>query len=300
MFQDFALFPHLSVADNIAFGLRMAGQRRAATDGRVSAMLDLVNLEGYGERSVFELSGGERQRVALARSLAPEPALVMLDEPLGSLDRGLREELVEELRRILQATGVTAIYVTHDQDEALALSDRTVIMRAGQIEQVGTPQAIYTRPASDFVARFLGFQNLLPAMPQPGTEPLIETPIGLFPMAEHSLAPGSYTLLIRPEAARLAQPGEASSGGWGFQRMPEAEAVLLRAKIVACTYHGREYRVQVRVPATPQPVELTFDLPAFQRSAPSHGLAANELPPPGAAVELLVYPELATLLRLDA
>lgn len=298
MFQDFALFPHLNVADNIAFGLRMAGQPRAATDARVAQMLELVNLEGYGERSIFELSGGERQRVALARSLAPAPALIMLDEPLGSLDRGLREELVEELRRILDTAGVTAIYVTHDQDEALALSDRIVIMRAGQIEQVGTPQTIYTHPASDFVARFLGFQNLLLVQVPPGAA-TVETPIGPFPVTGPPPSPGSYTLLIRPEAARLAQPGETPAAGWGFQPAAQAEAVLLRAEMVTCTYHGREYRVQVRVPGSPHPIELSFDLPAFQRSAPGQGLAANELPAPGATIELLIYPELTTLLTLN-
>lgn len=304
MFQDFALFPHLSVAANIAFGLRMAGQPGAAVARRVAAMLDLVNLEGYGDRSIFELSGGERQRVALARSLAPEPALLMLDEPLGSLDRGLREELLEELRSILRATGVTAVYVTHDQDEALALSDRIVIMRAGRIEQVGTPQDIYTHPANDFVARFLGFENLLPAQLRPsaapGAEPVAETPIGPFPLRGALPAPGDYTLLIRPEAARLAAAGTASTAhGWGFHPAPEPEAVLLHGEVVACTYRGREYRVQVRVPAPVQPVELRFDLPAFQRSAVRQGLAANQLPAPGTPIDLLIYPGLATLLSLD-
>lgn len=303
MFQDFALFPHLSVADNIAFGLRMARQPAPAIRARVDAMLDLVNLEGYGERSIFELSGGERQRVALARSLAPEPELLMLDEPLGSLDRGLREELLEELRRILQTTGVTTLYVTHDQEEALALSDRIVIMRAGQFEQVGAPQTIYTQPAGAFVARFLGFQNLLPTTLSPGAQ-VAMTEIGPFPIVKPPAAPGDYTLMIRPEAARLAlpdktpgqTPGKTNSDAWGFLSPPQDGAVRLRAQVLACTYHGREYRLQVCVPVTPQPVALTFDLPAFQRSDTGHGLTANQIPPPGAAVELWVYPEQASLL----
>lgn len=300
MFQDFALFPHLNVAENIAFGLRMARQPRAAIAGRIAAMLDLVNLEGYGSRSIFELSGGERQRVALARSLAPQPALLMLDEPLGSLDRGLREELLEELRAILRRAEVTAIYVTHDQDEALALSDRVVIMRAGHIEQVGAPQAIYTRPASDFVARFLGFENLLPAELSRGDTMRVDTPIGPFPIARAPTTPGRYTLLIRPEAARLAAAQSPSSPtDWGFQPEPTANAVRLRAQMVACTYHGREYRVQIRVPA-PEPVELVFSLPAFQRSPIGQGLAANELPAPGLPIELLIYPGLSVLLTLNA
>ena len=191
MFQDFALFPHLTVAENVAFGLRMAGWPAREAAARVEEMLALVNLSGYGKRTVFEISGGERQRVALARSLAPRPALLMLDEPLGSLDRALREELVEELRQILKSMGMTALYVTHDQDEALALGDRIVIMNAGRIEQVGPPQVIYTHPASDFVARFLGFSNLLPATVTEAEPGLAMTPLGPFPLAEPPTLPGA-------------------------------------------------------------------------------------------------------------
>ncbi len=138
-------------------------------DDRVREMLDLVNLRGYERRRVIELSGGEQQRVALARSLAPRPRLLMLDEPLGALDRTLREELMNELRDILKRVGITALYVTHDQEEAFALADRVLIMRArpeqgrgGWIEQEGTPAEVYRRPASEYVAKFLGFRNLLP------------------------------------------------------------------------------------------------------------------------------------------
>jgi spermidine/putrescine transport system ATP-binding protein len=162
MFQEYALFPHQSVAENIAFGLRMQGASRDQIDQRVNQLLAQVNMTGFGSRRVTDLSGGEQQRVALARSLAPGPRLLMLDEPLGSLDRALREELMNELRAILKRVGVTAIYVTHDQQEAFAVADRVVILNQGRIVQKGTPQAVYRQPASAWVARFLGLANLLP------------------------------------------------------------------------------------------------------------------------------------------
>ncbi|NTW97895.1 MAG: ABC transporter ATP-binding protein, partial [Oscillochloris sp.] len=162
MFQDYALFPHMDVAANVAFGLRMRRLGRAEVAARAAAMLDLVGLAGYARRRVFDLSGGERQRVALARALAPSPRLLMLDEPLAALDRELRERLQEELRAVLRQVGVTAIYVTHDQEEALALADTVALLNAGRLEQVGSPEAIYRRPASLWAARFLGLRNLVP------------------------------------------------------------------------------------------------------------------------------------------
>ncbi len=161
MFQDYALFPHLSVADNIAFGLRMRNWSGPDIDARVTELLDLVELEGYGARKIYEFSGGQQQRVALARSLAPKPPLLMLDEPLGSLDRALRDQLLSELRRLLQQLHQTALYVTHDQLEAFAVADVIVLMNEGRIEQMATPTDLYLRPATPFVAKFLGFNNLL-------------------------------------------------------------------------------------------------------------------------------------------
>ncbi|MFN8566897.1 MAG: ABC transporter ATP-binding protein [Kouleothrix sp.] len=152
MFQDYALFPHHDVAGNVAFGLRMHNLPRAQITARVAEMLDLVGLAGYARRRVYELSGGERQRVALARSLAPSPRLLMLDEPLGALDRALRERLLDELRSILKRVGVTSVYVTHDQAEAFAVADWLVLMRAGQVAQQGLPEQVYRQPASQFVA----------------------------------------------------------------------------------------------------------------------------------------------------
>ncbi|MBI9092703.1 MAG: ABC transporter ATP-binding protein [Desulfobacterium sp.] len=161
MFQDFALFPHRNVFDNIAFGLEMKKWKKSEITDRVHGMLELVDLEGYGQRRVDELSGGQRQRVALARTLAPEPDLVMLDEPLGSLDRRLRERLLADLCSILTQTGVTTIFVTHDQNEAFAAADRICMMNNGRIQQIDTPESLYANPSTPWVADFLGFQNVI-------------------------------------------------------------------------------------------------------------------------------------------
>jgi ABC-type Fe3+/spermidine/putrescine transport system ATPase subunit len=236
MFQDYALFPHLDVAANVAFGLHMRGTPPAASRARVAELLDLVGLAGYERRRVYQLSGGERQRVALARTLAPDPQLLMLDEPLGALDRALREQLLEELAAILRRVRLTTLYVTHDQQEAFALADTLVLMRAGQIEQLGPPEAVYRQPATLFAAQFLGIINLVPAtVAADGT---LETSLGRLPMPPHALeqktsagyadtadldllnlqyprnlqiVPGErVTLAIRPEGAELAN--ESSPG----------------------------------------------------------------------------------------
>jgi len=159
VFQDYALFPHLTVAGNVAFGLKMLDLPQDEINGRMVSTLNKVNLAGFESRRVTDLSGGEQQRVALARALAPDPRLLMFDEPLGALDRNLREQLMAELRRILRLSGVPAIYVTHDQEEALSISDRIVVMHDGKIEQVGTPFEIYNFPQTAFVANFVGTLN---------------------------------------------------------------------------------------------------------------------------------------------
>ena len=157
MFQDHALFQHRDVLGNVAFGLRMQRVGRAEIDARARATLDLVGLCGYEHRRVSELSGGEQQRVALARALAPAPKLLMLDEPLGALDRALRDRLVVELRELFVQLGLAILFVTHDHDEAFSLADRVAVMHAGRIEQVGEPSAVWHRPANTFVAGFLGW-----------------------------------------------------------------------------------------------------------------------------------------------
>jgi ABC-type Fe3+/spermidine/putrescine transport system ATPase subunit len=211
MFQEFALFPHRTVGENIVFGLRMAKWTPTDIDARLIEMLDLIDLPlHYADRSIFELSGGERQRVALARSLAPGPKLLMLDEPLGNLDRALRESLMTELRVILKRLGVTVIYVTHDQGEAYAVADRIVLMDKGSIVQIGAPQTVYTRPATPFAARFLGFGNLIPAQVDVVDPLTVDTPIGRFELATGSSTKNSADqalLLIHPQAATLVDVG---------------------------------------------------------------------------------------------
>lgn len=162
MFQDYALFPHRTVAANVAFGLRMQGLAKKEIRRRVEEVLARVGLAGLGNRGTGHLSGGQQQRVALARAIAPSPRLLMFDEPLGSLDRSLRERLVLELSEVLSGLGITALYVTHDQEEALALADQVMVMNSGRVEQIGSPQEIWFHPRSEFAARFLGFNNLVP------------------------------------------------------------------------------------------------------------------------------------------
>ena len=161
VFQDYALFPHLNVYDNVAFGLKMRRVTQDQISQRVVSSLEMVNLSGFEKRQVTDLSGGEQQRVALARALAPRPRLLMFDEPLGALDRTLREDLLNELRTILRQTDIPAIYVTHDQEEAFTIADRVLILHNGKIIREGTPSDVWARPESAFVARFLGLGNVI-------------------------------------------------------------------------------------------------------------------------------------------
>jgi ABC-type Fe3+/spermidine/putrescine transport system ATPase subunit len=241
MFQDYVLFPHMNVFDNIAFGLRMGTMDKRAVQGRVAETLELVGLPDFGERDVNTLSGGEQQRVALARAIAPQPRLLMLDEPLASVDRTLRERLMVELRQILRRMRQTALYVTHDQEEAFALADRVVLMRAGQVEQTGRPQEIYRQPASLFVARFLGLNNLLDGqVRQVDGRRVVETAIGDLPIQAESQ--GEVTVLIRPDTARLDGQGES----------------VLTGIVEDVSFRGSLCRVVVTVAG----VQLAFNLPS--------------------------------------
>ena len=161
VFQDYALFPHMSVADNIGYGLRVKGVSRQAREKRVTRALEMVRLSGLGDRRPNQLSGGQRQRVALARAVVNEPEVLLLDEPLGALDLKLRQEMQIELKQIQKEVGITFVYVTHDQEEALTMSDRLAVMANGRIEQIGSPIEVYERPATEFVAGFIGISNVL-------------------------------------------------------------------------------------------------------------------------------------------
>jgi ABC-type Fe3+/spermidine/putrescine transport system ATPase subunit len=241
MFQDLALFPHMDVQRNVGFGMRM--QRRSG-DGikrRVEELLELVGLEGYGRRKVHELSGGERQRVALARSLAPEPKLLMLDEPLGSLDRVLRESLQSQVRSILKEVGVTAIYVTHDKHEAFAIADAIVFMDDGLVVQAGTPEALFRAPASELVARTLGMRNILPGrFVQAEGVAQVECAIGTLPIREAvpvGVSPGGDVLVLIDEQGVTVTPAR---GG-------QVPAGALAGVVVTREFHGGESELCVRV-----------------------------------------------------
>lgn len=218
MFQDYVLFPHLDVADNIAFGLRMHGWPAERIAARVAELLDLVGLETFGKRKVFDLSGGQQQRVALARSLAPMPRLLMLDEPLGSLDRVLRDQLLTDLRLLLSRLHQTAVYVTHDQLEAFAIGDRVVLMNEGRIEQQATPGDLYRRPATPFAARFLGFKNVLSGRVSALTpEVMVATAFGELSVREALIGfriGEVVDLVIRPEGARLSAEEVTGLNRW--------------------------------------------------------------------------------------
>jgi ABC-type Fe3+/spermidine/putrescine transport system ATPase subunit len=282
MFQDYALFPHMDVASNVAFGLRMQGLPADESANRVREMLDLVALEGYEKRRVVELSGGEQQRVALARSLAPRPRLLMLDEPLGALDRALREQLMNELRAILKRVGVTALYVTHDQEEAFALADRVLIMRArpeqgegGWIEQEGTPAQVYRYPQTEYVARFLGFRNLLPGeVVDAGDGYRIRTGIGELAASDGhgDFAAGDpATVLIRPEAANLCARGDE-------------ERNVVTGTLVAASFRGSYYLIELQCP---DDTVLICEVTA----------SAAELPRVGEPLSISLDPRAIVLLR---
>ena len=195
MFQDYALFPHMTLRDNVGFGLRMAGMGRAARHARAEALLDLVGLSGAARKRPHELSGGQRQRVALARALAVEPDVLLLDEPLGALDLKLRRHMQDELKAIQRKVGTTFVHVTHDQEEAMAIADRIVVMNAGRIEDQGPPRQIYHQPATRFAADFMGEMNHIPAT---ATATATQTPFGVLPVGLPQ--PGPAVACVRPEA----------------------------------------------------------------------------------------------------
>lgn len=244
MFQDFALFPHRNVFDNIAFGLQMKGLSRPEIRRRVPELLQQAGLPGLETRDVNTLSGGEQQRVALVRALAPKPRLLMLDEPLGSLDRTLRDRLLAELRDMLQREGLTVLYVTHDQHEAFAIADRIVVMRAGRVAQVGTAQQVYRQPASEFVARFLGMNNILVGQIETcDSELCLQLPFGSFPIGESlELATGAeeVRVLLPPTSAELAGEGN------GFM-----------ATVISHTFRGSVSEVSVQT-ASGLPLKFAF------------------------------------------
>ena len=251
MFQDYALFPHKDVTANVGFGLRMQGQARAEVASGVTWALDLVGLAGFEHRDVNTLSGGEQQRVALARALAPRPRLLMLDEPLGALDRALRERLLDELGAILRRLRQTAIYVTHDQDEAFALADRLLVLRDGRVAQAGAPAEVYAAPANRFVAEFLGLKNILPGVVQrEAGRATAQTALGRLPLGQRDLQDGAAVeVVLRPDGARLVEAGTNGAGSF-----------KLEGKIVEKSFRGDHNQVLLAVGDH----RLSFNFPAAQ------------------------------------
>jgi putative spermidine/putrescine transport system ATP-binding protein len=204
VFQSYSLFPHMTVAQNVAFGLQMRKVSGADRSRRVQEALDLVGLAPLGERFAHQLSGGQQQRVALARALVTRPRVLLLDEPLSALDAKVRVQLRDEIRKIQQETGITAVFVTHDQEEALAVADRVAVMNAGAIEQIGTPEDLYLRPATEFVAAFVGLSNRLTGVLEHGRVAVAGQDLIALPNA---LPDGPVVAFVRPEDVLLASAG---------------------------------------------------------------------------------------------
>ena len=247
VFQNYALFPHKTVAENVAFGLKYRGVSRADAREKVRRALDLVQLPQVGDRYPKALSGGQQQRIALARAIVIEPDVLLLDEPLSALDANLREDMRVELKRIQHRIGVTTVFVTHDQSEALAMSDRLVVMSNGNVEQIGAPEEVYTTPASEFVARFLGTSNILDArctgldassvaLDVPGIG-RVEVPR---PRAPHITGEGPAKLVLRAEKLTVA-PTDAPANG----------AIALPGTVEAVDYQGQAARYFLRLGETP-------------------------------------------------
>ncbi|QOG21097.1 ABC transporter ATP-binding protein [Bradyrhizobium sp. SEMIA] len=229
VFQSYALFPHMTVAENIAFGLENLKWPRAERESRVKEMLKLVELSHLAQRLPSQLSGGQQQRIALARALAMRPAVLLLDEPFSNLDAQLRVRMREELREVIRGVNVTTLFVTHDQEEALTMSDRIVVMNAGQVEQVGTPGEIYEAPATPFVAKFIGWCSLLQGTV--GSDGTFTSTVGLRLAGNWGVGPG--TAVIRPEQIKLATDG--------------ADGQSLSGRVVQSHYYGGATRLVLDV-----------------------------------------------------
>ncbi len=244
VFQNLALFPHMSVARNVSFSLDVKRVSAAETRRRVDEALALVDLEGYSERRVHQLSGGQRQRVALARALISRPDMLLLDEPLSALDLKLRRQLQGELKHLQRRTGTTFVFVTHDQEEAMAMSDRIAVFRAGRIEQVGTPPDIYRHPSSRFVAEFVGDTNIFLVERCGESVHLPEFNLSLPPPPDSSRLPGQFLLSVRPEHVTVAPQGAAAIAG----TVADAEFVGMTVKL-RVTVPGRADPVRVALRA---------------------------------------------------
>ncbi|MCH9005840.1 MAG: ABC transporter ATP-binding protein [Proteobacteria bacterium] len=283
VFQNYAIFPHLDVRGNIAFGLRKSGLSKAEINAKVEEMLDLIKLPGYEERSATQLSGGERQRIALARALIKRPKVLLLDEPLGALDKKLREQMQLELRDLQKSVGITFVFVTHDQEEALTMSDRIAVMSNGQVLQVSSPTGLYERPRSRFVADFIGTMNFFEGRvrkSENGTAVVDAGSLGEVEAATDGEAPGvgdDVVVAIRPEKLKLhfEAPGEGIN--------------IVEGRMGPAAYLGDRSHFHIFLPEREQPVAV-----AVQNMEPSAARAATDQP-----VWLSFSGESVVLLRPD-
>ena len=268
VFQSYALFPHLTVRDNVGFGLLMKGRPKAEIVERVDRALDLVRLSALADRKPQELSGGQQQRVALARALAPAPEVLLLDEPLSALDLKLRKEMQSELKRLQLELGITFIFVTHDQEEALTMSDRIGVMSAGNLLQIGGPREIYNRPVNRFVADFIGETNFLPADVGHGTATIAG---GTVLPVDADAPRGRHTLALRPEHVRIVAEGDGA---------------LLTATVGQSVYFGTDSHVELRL------ADGTVIVARQQSDS-----AGGEAPPPGTTVGVTFAPTAVQVLE---
>ncbi|WP_093508442.1 ABC transporter ATP-binding protein [Streptomyces sp. Ag109_O5-10] len=251
VFQSYSLFPHLNAVDNVAFGLRMRKVRTSERRARAAELLDLVGLGDKGERFPHQLSGGQQQRIALARALALRPRVLLLDEPLSALDAKVRLTLREEIRRLQQELGITTLFVTHDQEEALSVADRVAVMRAGRLEQCAEPAELYGRPATAFVAEFVGTMSRIPGTVQDGTVEILGQRL---PVDGQAPGAGEVDVLVRPEAVQVRGDGAGT------------------ATVVATAFLGAVVRVTVRLA---DGTEAKADLPAHEAAELGAGSAVR-------------------------
>ncbi len=267
VFQRYALFPHLNVAENVAFGLRIRKLPEQEIQTKVSRMLELVGLRGFEKRDVTSLSGGQQQRVAIARALVMEPRVLLLDEPLGALDLKLRKEMQIELKRIQQSTGITFIYVTHDQEEALTMSDTVVVMNHGQIQQIGTPTDIYNEPVNAFVADFIGESNIIPGVMR--RDRLVHFCGRDFECVDEGFGEDTpVDVVIRPEDLKIVETDRAQLTG-------QVESIVFKGVHYEMMIRSEQFTFMVHSTLC-EPVGKTvglavvpFDIHIMQKSAPS-------------------------------
>jgi len=302
VFQNYSLFPHMTVGENVAFGLKIAGKERDETRRRVKAILELVRLPGFEDRFAHQLSGGQQQRVALARSLVTNPSVLLLDEPLGALDKNLRESMQFELRRIQQSLGITTILVTHDQEEALTMSDRVAVMNHGAILQYGSPTEVYEHPRTRFVSEFLGTSNLFSGrvvgaengagvrveIPRDGTKPIL---LRVGRNAGSPAAGDQALVAIRPEKMRLAKRSTAASAAANdVDRAADRDVDRIDAKVIDYVFRGTYHAYQVGVAGRSEPLFV------YQQAIDADG---QGIFPAGSEVQVTWSPENVVALADD-